>query len=100
MPTNTAHSDVQDTRPRALKARKQAITPGRAVIVLAWALAVLLLLMAIAHVAQEQVDKGSSLQSPPQGMPAASRFYSSNDGPHVGDLDAASRRPATTADAG
>lgn len=99
MATNTAPSDVQDASPRTLQARRKTITPGRAVIALGWAVAVLLLLVAIVHVAQEQVDKGSSLQNPPQGAPSASRFYSSNDGAHLADLKPASSTPASGAEA-
>lgn len=99
MATNTAPSDVQDTSLHTPQARKQTITPGHAMVALAWALAVLLLLMAIAHVAQEQVDKGPSLQNAPQDAPSASRFYSSNDGAHTADLKPASPTPATGAEA-
>ncbi|WP_423456801.1 hypothetical protein [Ottowia sp. VDI28] len=99
MATNTAHSNFQDVPPRAPKAHRQGLTAGRAAIALAWAAAVLLMLMAIAHVAQGQVDKGSSLQDPPQRTPSASRFYSSNDGVHTADLRPASPAPAITADA-
>ncbi|MGB3071612.1 MAG: hypothetical protein WBC18_23900 [Ottowia sp.] len=97
MATNTAHSNFQDVPPRAPKAHRQGLTAGRAAIALAWAAAVLLMLMAIAHVAQGQVDKGSSLQDPPQRTPSASRFYSSNDGVHLADIKPSA--PTATADA-
>lgn len=49
--------------------------PGRAVILTAWGIGVVLLLGAIAHVAEEQVRKGQSLHGQNRADPNVSAVY-------------------------
>lgn len=88
MPTNTAHSEHGNSTPRTIEARpavsKHILTPARAVILTAWALAVLLMLMAIAHVAREQVSRGSVMHQAPK---SALKVYASNGGTRLAELE-------------
>ncbi len=87
MATNTVHFNDPKAARRAPHKRARPLTPGRAVISVACGVAVLLMVMAIAHVARGQVNKGSHQEEAPLIRPAA-KVYSSNGGSRVADLDA------------
>lgn len=91
MATKTALSEARNSQTRHTAAGSSsavhAFTPTRAVMVTAWVVAVLLMLLAIAQVAQKQVSKGAVLSPPPQSVQNAPKIYSSNDGSRVADLD-------------
>ena len=58
---------------------KHAFTPGRALIATLWIAVVLLMLGAIANVAQEQVRKGMNLHGQGLSAPQSAADYSGND---------------------
>lgn len=100
MATNTAYTETTRTPASGAACPKRAITPTPSQILIGaiWVAAVLVLLGAIAHVAQEQVRKGMSLHGQARSDPHAtigSAGTDSSDANRVSTGHAISFNPTT-----
>ena len=79
MASNTAYTENRKDPAASIGGLKHAFTPSRTLIAAVWVAGVLLMLGAIANVAQEQVRKGMNLHGQGLSAPQAAAGQSGSD---------------------